>query len=41
MLTSHVRVLLAIARDPGVPGAEFRHPAEADRDITELVTLFP
>ncbi|MFF2788959.1 helix-turn-helix transcriptional regulator [Streptomyces sp. NPDC058049] len=82
-LTSHARVLLALARDPGVrlreaaetcvltertvqaivadleqggyltrvrngrrnryrinPGATFRHPAEAGRDIEGLLTLF-
>ncbi|WP_030723743.1 helix-turn-helix transcriptional regulator [Streptomyces sp. NRRL F-2580] len=82
-LTSHARVLLALARDPEVrlrevaetcvltertvqaivadleqdgyltrvregrrnryrisPGAKFRHPAEAGRDIARLLTLF-
>ncbi|MET9852475.1 winged helix-turn-helix domain-containing protein [Streptomyces sp. NPDC006450] len=82
-LTSHARVLLALARDPAVrlrdvaatcrltertvqsivadleaagyltraregrrnryritPGAKFRHPAEADRDIAELLAVF-
>ncbi|MEU9942920.1 helix-turn-helix transcriptional regulator [Streptomyces lavendulae] len=82
-LTSHARVLLALAKDPGArlrevastcvltersvqsivadleqegyltrvregrrnhyritPGAKFRHPAEADRDIAGLLALF-